>query len=419
MLEKYDVAVVGAGHGGAQTALALRAQNFRGTIALFGDEPDLPYDRPALSKEYLAGERPLQQLPFLAVDGWVAQGITLKLGQRIVAVDAARHQFETHAGVFVQYGRLVWATGSTPRALACPGHRAVGVHTLRSRSDVDRILEGLSQTQHVIVVGGGYIGLEAAAVLTKLGKQVTVLEALDRVLARVAGEPLSRFYEKEHRAHGVDVRLGARVGRIEEQGGRVCGVSLADGTTLPAQVVIVGIGVEPSVRLLRDQGAAGHNGVRVDAHCHTSLPDIYAIGDCAEHRNRYSRDEWTRLESVQNANDQALTAAKAICGRPQPYDVMPSFWSNQYDLRLQIAGLSRDFDDAVVRGDPATRSFSVIYRRNKKVIGLDCVNAVRDYLQGKALVTTGVATDAQLLADPEVPLKRILSDSAAGSHISR
>jgi 3-phenylpropionate/trans-cinnamate dioxygenase ferredoxin reductase subunit len=279
---------------------------------------------------------------------------------------------------------------------------------VRTRADSDAILEEINGVTDVVVIGGGYIGLEAAAVLTKFHKKVTVLEALDRVLARVAGEPLSRFYEAEHRAHGVDVRLNVAIASIEGENGKVSGVKLVDGTILPAQLVIVGIGIIPAVAPLIEAGAAGVNGVDVDDHCRTSLPDIFAIGDCAAHGNSFADGAHIRLESVQNANDQGMTVARTIVGQPQPYHAVPWFWSNQYDLRLQTIGLSIGYDEIVQRGDPATRSFSIVYLRDGKVIALDCVNATKDYVQGKALVTGGVKPPLEQLADAATPLKSLL-----------
>jgi 3-phenylpropionate/trans-cinnamate dioxygenase ferredoxin reductase subunit len=329
-------------------------------------------------------------------------------GRKVVTVDPAEHQVTTADGETIGYGHLIWATGGAPRRLACAGHDVAGVHTVRTRADADRMMAEMDGVTHAVVIGGGYIGLEAAAVLAKFGKQVIVLEALDRVLARVAGEPLSRFYEAEHRAHGVNVRLGARVDCITEQGGRATGVRMADGEILPAQMVIVGIGIVPAVEPLLAAGAEGGNGVAVDALCRTSLPDIFAIGDCALHTNRFAEGASIRLESVQNANDQATTAARTIMGNPIDYDAVPWFWSNQYDLRLQTVGLSIGFDEAIVRGDPAVRSFSVVYLKQGRVIALDCVNATKDYVQGRALVIDGARPDPARLADPTIPLKQVL-----------
>ncbi|WP_231639047.1 NAD(P)/FAD-dependent oxidoreductase [Sphingomonas profundi] len=412
----FDVLIVGAGHGGAQAALSLRQQKFAGTVALLGDEPEPPYERPPLSKEYLSGEKTFERILIRPAAFWGERNVDLLLDRRVVSVDPAAHSVTLADDSTLGYGTLIWATGGSPHRLSCPGYDLVGVHGVRTRVDVDRMMAEMGGVTNVVVVGGGYIGLEAAAVLTKFGKKVTVLEAQDRVLARVAGEPLSRFYEAEHRAHGVDVRLGVKVDGLvgfqsigEDEPARVTGVHLAGGEVLPAEMVIVGIGIAPAVQPLIAAGADGGNGVRVDAQCRTSLPDIFAIGDCAAHANDFARGATIRLESVQNANDQASLVAKTIMGATEAYHAVPWFWSNQYDLRLQTVGLSTGFDQAIVRGDTATRSFSVVYLREGKVIALDCVNATKDYVQGRALVMGGVAPSPASLADSAVPLNSLLA----------
>uniref|UniRef100_UPI00286DCD88 NAD(P)/FAD-dependent oxidoreductase n=1 Tax=Sandarakinorhabdus sp. TaxID=1916663 RepID=UPI00286DCD88 len=291
------------------------------------------------------------------------------------------------------------------RRLSCAGHDLAGVHAIRSRADVDALKAELTSTRTIVIIGGGYIGLESAAVLVKLGHHVTVLEALPRVLARVAGSELSEFYAAEHRTHGVTLMTDCMVTALTGKGARVDGVTLADGGHLPADLVIVGIGIVPSVAPLLAAGAAGANGVDVDDHCRTSLGDVFAIGDCAAHENAFAGGACIRLESVQNANDMATTVARAITGQPQPYHAVPWFWSNQYDLRLQTIGLSVGYDATVMRGDPAGRAFSLVYLKQGRVIALDCVNAARDYVQGKALVEKGVVVDPALLADTSVLLK--------------
>ncbi|MBA16549.1 MAG: pyridine nucleotide-disulfide oxidoreductase [Sphingomonas sp.] len=407
-MKKFDVIIVGAGHGGAQAAIALRQNKFAGTIAMIGDEAEPPYERPPLSKEYLQGEKSFERLLIRPENFWAERDITMLLGQRVASVDPAAHAVTTEAGETYGYGKLIWATGGAPRRVLCDGHHLAGVHTVRTRADADRMTAELPQVQRAVVIGGGYIGLEAAAVLTKFGKKVVLLEALDRVLARVAGEPLSRFFEEEHRAHGVDVRLDARVDCILGET-HVTGVRMADGEEIPCEMVIVGIGIIPAVAPLTAAGAAGDNGVDVDARGQTSLPDIYAIGDCARHANSFADGASIRLESVQNANDQATVVAKNIAGIEATYDAVPWFWSNQYDIKLQTVGLSTGFDDAVVRGDPAARSFSIVYLKGGHVIALDCVNATKDYVQGRKLVLERAEIAPERLADSTTPLKEMLA----------
>ena len=402
-----DVVIVGGGHGGAACAIALRKAGFTRSILIVGKETELPYERPPLSKEYLSGEKVFGRILIRQAAFWTEQRIDLRLRTHVVSIDPTAHTVKTADGADIGYGRLVWATGGTPRRLTCAGHHLIGVHTVRDRADADRMIAELPDVRTAVVIGGGYIGLEAAAVLTKFGKSVILLEALDRVLARVAGEDLSRFFEAEHRAHGVDVRLGQSVDCILGDD-RVTGVRLADGTVLAADMVIVGIGILPEVAPLIDAGAAGGNGVAVDGACRTSVPDVYAIGDCALHANRFAGGASVRVESVQNANDQATVVAKDIVGQPAVYDAVPWFWSNQYDLKLQTVGLSIGYDDAVLRGDPATRKFSIAYLRDGRVIALDCVNMVKDYVQGRKLVEAGAVVEPATLADPGVMLKDMM-----------
>lgn len=412
-MQRYDVLIVGGGHAGAQTAVALRQRGFAGTVAIVSDETQPPYERPPLSKEYLAGEKDFDAILIRPLSYWAEGGIELLSGKRVVGVDASAHVVRLDDDLEIGYGRLVWATGGAPRRLTCSGHTLVGVHSVRTREDVDRMRAELAGVVRVVVIGGGYIGLEAAAALTKAGKQVTVLEALPRVLARVAGEPLSRFFEAEHRAHGVEVRLGATVECIEEVDGRVAGVRL-EGEVLPCEMVIVGIGIVPAVAPLIDAGAQGSNGVHVDEFCRTSLPDVFAIGDCAAHENRYAGGQRIRLESVQNANDQASVVAHVLTETLKPYDAVPWFWSFQYDLRLQTVGLSIGHDEVIVRGDTSSRSFSLVYLKEGRVIALDCVNAVKDFAQGKSLILKD-NVPRHLLSDSSIPLKDAVASAVSQS----
>lgn len=401
---RFDVLIVGAGHAGAQAAISLRAAGFEGSVGLVGEEPNLPYERPPLSKEYFAGDKGFERLLIRPAGFWPDRRIDLLLGRRVDSVDPIARRV-TVGGDEIGYGRLIWATGGTPRKLSCEGADAPNVHYVRRREDVDAMIAQLDQIDRVTVIGGGYIGLEAAAVLSKFGKQVILLEALDRVLARVAGERLSRFFEAEHRSHGVDLRTGARVDRMETANGKVTAIILDDGTQIDTDMVIVGIGIVPETAPLIRAGCIGANGVDVDEYCRTNLPDIYAIGDCAAHINRFAGGARVRLESVQNANDQAKVAVAHIMGKEEPYDAVPWFWSNQFDLKLQTVGLSMGFDQVVVRGDPSARSFSVLYLRSRRLIALDCVNAVKDYAQGRAHIVSGAVLDQAQLADISVPLK--------------
>ncbi|MEJ5976940.1 FAD-dependent oxidoreductase [Novosphingobium sp. PS1R-30] len=407
-MDQADVVIVGAGHGGAQCAIALRQGGFTGSVVMIGREPEPPYERPPLSKEYFAREKTFDRLYIRPPAFWEEKDVHLHLNTEVTAVDPAAKQVTLSNGKTLGYGKLVWATGGDPRRLSCPGSDLAGLHPVRTRADCDQLMGEIDGgVKNIVVIGGGYIGLEAAAVLTKLGCNVTLLEALPRVLARVAGEELSAFYEKEHRDHGVDLRTGVAVeGLVGE--GRVNGVKLADGTVLPADAVIVGIGIVPAVGALIAAGASGGNGVDIDEYCRTSLPDVYAIGDCAAFAVEYAAGTVMRVESVQNANDQATCVAKAILGDEKPYKAFPWFWSNQYDLRLQTAGLSVGFDQTVLRGNPDDRSFSVVYLKGGKVIALDCVNMVKDYVQGRKLVEAGASPDLAQLADASVPLKELL-----------
>jgi 3-phenylpropionate/trans-cinnamate dioxygenase ferredoxin reductase subunit len=408
-----DVVIVGTGHAGAQAAIALRQQGFGGSILMIGRDSEPPYERPPLSKEYLSGEKPFERIYIRPPVFWEEKRIELILGKTVNSVDPQASAVTLSTGEFIRYGTLVWAAGGEPRRLSCAGADLAGVHSVRDKADVDRIIAQLeSGARRVVVIGGGYIGLEAAAVLTKLGCKVTLLEALPRVLARVAGEELSRFYQDEHRAQGVDLRLQSAVECIESQDGKITGVRVADGELVACDIVIVGIGISPAVEPLVLAGARASNGVEVDEFCRTTLPDIYAIGDCAAHANRFARGVIIRLESVQNANDMAITTAKAICNKPEPYAAVPWFWSNQYDLKLQTVGLSMGHDHAVVRGSPGDRSFSVIYLRDGGVIALDCVDAVKDYVQGRKLVETRARIDLAALRDTSTPLKDLLATVA-------
>jgi 3-phenylpropionate/trans-cinnamate dioxygenase ferredoxin reductase component len=413
LINHFDVLIVGSGHAGAQAAIALRQLHFSGRVGIAGDEPGLPYERPPLSKDFLSGEKAPEQFQIRPSSFWPAHQIEILPGSRVVQVNPVAHTVSVEGRGESKYGSLIWAAGGAPRHLSCPGSDLPGIHYIRNLADVVHLRAELATAQDIVIIGGGYIGLEAAAVLSKLGKAVTVVEALNRILARVACEEISDFYQQEHRQNGVSLRLGVAATCIEEREGRASGVRLSAGAPLSADLIIVGIGIVPAVEPLIQAGAAGKNGVDVDSFCRTSLPDVFAVGDCAAHINSFAEDRRIRLESVQNANDQAKVAASTIVGNGAPYTSVPWFWSNQYDLRLQTVGLSGGYDHVVVRGSPASRSFSAIYLRQGTVIALDCVNASRDYVQGRSLVVARAKPDLSALADCSVGLKSLVSGTEA------
>jgi 3-phenylpropionate/trans-cinnamate dioxygenase ferredoxin reductase subunit len=395
-----DILIVGTGQAGAQAAITLRQEGFEGSITMAGEEADYPYERPPLSKEYLAGERPPERLLLRPPAFWAERRVEILPNTRIAHVEAGVARADD--GREFRFDKLIWAAGGHARRLSCPGGNLAGVHVIRTRHDDDNLRADLLTAARVVVIGGGYVGLEAAAVLRKQGKAVTLVEAQPRLLARVAAAPVSAHYLAVHQSHGVEVLLDAQVEALLGET-RVQAVRLADGRELPADVVIVGIGLIPSLAPL------GLDALEVDSHGRTVLPGIYAIGDCATHRNRFAGNALVRLESVQNAVDMAKAAAQHIVhgDAAKPYDACPWFWSNQYDLKLQTVGLSAGHDDSVVRGDPASGSWSLVYLRGGAVIALDCINNARDYVQGKALVERGARIAPALLADATVPLKQM------------
>ncbi|MEO1729393.1 MAG: FAD-dependent oxidoreductase [Pseudomonadota bacterium] len=405
--ESADVVIVGTGHGGAQAAIALRQRGHEGRIVMIGRDTVPPYERPPLSKEYLAGDKPFERMMIRPEKFWADKEIELRLGAAVTSIDSAGHSVTLSDGTTIGYRKLIWSGGGDPRRLACPGAGLKGIFYVRDKSDADAMMTALEAgAKHAVVIGGGYIGLEAAAVLRKLGREVTLVEMQDRLLARVAGETLSRFYADEHRRQGVDVRLSTGVSEILGKDGAVTGVKLSSGEELACDMVIVGIGIVPAIAPLMAAGAAASNGVDVDLFCRTTLDDVYAIGDCAAHVSGFADRAVIRLESVQNANDMANTVAKAIMGEKEPYEALPWFWSNQYDLKLQTAGLNIGYDAAITRGDPETRKFTVVYMKEGRPIAFDCVGTMKDYVQGRKLLESQPdKIDPALLADTEIPLK--------------
>lgn len=409
-MKLYDVLIVGTGHGGAQAAISLRQFGFEGSILMVSRDAEPPYERPPLSKDYLAGDKPFERLLIRPAEFWDSKNIEIELDCNIVSINAETHVASSADGKQFAYGSLVWAAGGEPRMLSCPGADLQGVHGVRTRADVDRIAASLrSGADRIVVIGGGYIGLEAAAVLRKMGRGVVLLEALPRVLSRVADETISNFVQSMHASQGVDLRLGVGVKRLIAEGSHVSGVELNDGTEITADMVIVGIGIIPSVEPIKGAGASGENGVNVDKQCRTSVVDIFAIGDCACHANSWAGGAHLRVESVQNASDMATTVARVLCGQDAAYDALPWFWSNQYDCRLQTAGLSVDYDQTVLRGSTAEAKFSLVYCKDGRIVAIDCINNTKDYVQARKLIESSAKIDPVRLADASIPLKESVS----------
>ncbi|MEE4162052.1 MAG: FAD-dependent oxidoreductase [Woeseiaceae bacterium] len=399
-----QVVIVGAGHGAGQVVATLRQQKYAGRIVLIGEESWLPYQRPPLSKKFLAGDMPAERLFVKPPSFYEYPAIDLRLGTRVDAIDREARSVRTADGETIRYTNLVLATGSRVRRLDLPGSDLGGIHYLRGIDDVNAIRDDLAPAERIVIVGAGYIGLEVAAVAAELGKAVTVVEMADRVMSRVVSPELSSFYADVHRAAGVELRLGTGVAGFAGAGGRANGVSISGGETLPADLVVVGVGIVPNVELAADAGLEIDDGIVVDEHCRTADPHVFAIGDCTAHPSRvYGRR--IRLESVPNALEQARVAVLNILGGDDVYDQVPWFWSDQYDLKLQIVGLSTGYDRAVMRGDPATRSFSCAYFRGDRLIAVDAVNNPKDFMQAKALIAKGATPDPDRLGDATIPLK--------------
>jgi len=396
-----NVVIAGAGHAAGQVVATLKQRKFDGRIILIGDEIHLPYQRPPLSKKFLSGDMPAKRLHFKPASFYDDPQVEVRLNTKITAIDRSNKTLRTDAGN-TPYDTLVLAVGSRVRRLPVEGAELEGVHYLRSISDVEGIRAELGERRKVVIVGAGYIGLEVAAVMRQLGLDVTVVEMADRVMSRVVSAEISDFYQIEHTNHGVKLRLSTGVAAFRGDT-RISAVETTNGDQIPADFVIVGIGVEPNIELAADAGLNVDNGITVDECCRTSDPNVYAVGDCTVHPNSiYERR--LRLESVHNALEQAKTAANNICGKQTCYSQVPWFWSDQYDLKLQIAGLSEGYDDVLVRGNPADRSFACLYLRDGKLIATDAINSPREFLRSKELIANRSQIDRDKLADPGVAL---------------
>jgi 3-phenylpropionate/trans-cinnamate dioxygenase ferredoxin reductase subunit len=417
------LAIVGAGQAAAQAAETLHKRGFTGSIALIGDEALLPYQRPPLSKKYLAGALDRDRLLIRHADHYADHRVDVRLGFAAVGIDRTRRRVEIADGSSVEYDGLLLATGSHPRLLRLPGAELVGVHYLRSVADVDRLRTELVVGRRAVIVGGGYIGLEVAATCREAGLDVTVLEAADRVMNRVVSPEVSRFYQAEHARHGVKIVCNARIDRLVPGGEsgerplsplsppgtkrgteRVGAVRLADGSDVPADFVLVAIGVEPTDALAREAGLECDNGILVDEYCQTSDPHIWAAGDCARHPSIHYGKR-VRLESVDNAFEQGTSAALNMLGFTTVHDKVPWFWSDQFDLKMVIVGLTGGHDEVIVRGDPAIRAFSVCYLRAGELIAVECVNHTKDQMAARKLIPARARPDRAKIANDSIALK--------------
>lgn len=397
------IVIIGAGQAGAQAVASLRSDGFTGDLVMIGDEAYAPYQRPPLSKTYLMGTLDRERL-FLKPDAFYAEAkCELMLNASVERIDRDKKVVTLKDGITVPYDKLLIATGSRVREIRCPGADLPGVFYLRSIADVDKLRPAFETAKNVAIVGGGYIGLEVGAVARKRGLNVTVYEALDRVMQRAVSKPISDFYDKTHRDAGVNILLNTGVEAFEGQG-KLQSIR-AGGKSYPADVAVVGIGILPNDLLAKDAGLTVGDGIHVDPHCQTSDPNIWAAGDCTRHHGRDGNH--IRLECVQNAIDQAKFASLAMMGQPRPYKEVPWFWSDQYDLKLQIAGLAWPGDQLVVRGDPAARKFAVFHLRNGAVAAVEAVNAAPEYIVGRKLIADGTHVAPERLADMAVPMKNI------------
>ena len=399
--QNAGVVVIGAGQAASQCADALRQSGYDKAITLIGDEDTPPYRRPPLSKTFLAGTATVESLIFKPLPAYEKQNVQCRVGVRADRVDRATQRVHLSNGEALPYEHLVFATGGRARELALPGAALPHVHSIREIGDVQKLRARFSAGKKLVIIGGGYIGLEVAAVAIQQGLHVTVLEAQPRVLARVTAPELSAFYESAHRKRGVVVRTDIALKAIEADA-----VVLADGERVAADTVIVGVGLLPCTELAADAGLAVSNGIAVNAQMRTADPQVYAIGDCANYEHGFLGQR-VRLESVPNALETARAAAAAITGKPAPVVSAPWFWSDQYDLKLQMVGLSQGYDRLVLRGDPATESFCAFYLRDGVLIAADSVNRSADFLLAKKWVGARARLPAEALADASTDLKTL------------
>ena len=398
-----SVVIAGAGHAAGQVVATLKQKHFPGRILLLGEEAYLPYQRPPLSKKFLAGDMPAERLHFKPDSFYDDPQIEVHLETRVDAIDREAKRVTTTAGDAFEYDQLVLALGSRVRKIRVDGSDLAGIHYLRTIDDVQRIRSEIDTAARLVIVGAGYIGLEVAAVCCQLGLDVSVIEMADRVMSRVVSPQVSDFYQQKHAEHGVTLMLSTGLAAFRGRD-RIEFVETSDGQSIPADIVIVGVGIQPNTERAAAAGLDVDNGIVVNDRCATVDPAIYAVGDCTSHPNDiYNRR--LRLESVHNALEQAKTAASNICGEKLRYSQVPWFWSDQYDIKLQIAGLSAGYDQVLMRGDPSSASFACLYLKDGVLIAVDAINAPRDFMQSKALIAARAAVDPLELADSARALK--------------
>jgi 3-phenylpropionate/trans-cinnamate dioxygenase ferredoxin reductase subunit len=405
------IVIIGGGHGGSQLAASLREKGFAGPLTLITAEGDVPYQRPPLSKAFL--KNPVHDiLPLRPLSFYEKNAIELRLGAEAARIDLREGKVILADGSAGPFGKLALATGSRPRLPPIEGIALDGVFTLRNVDDARKLRERLHRASDVVVVGGGFIGLEVAATARHLGKTVTVLEAAPRLMGRVVAPAISDHFLDLHRGWGADIRLNTAVGRIVGEGGRVVAVKTQSGASIPADLAVVGIGVHPNLELAKDAGLDVGDGILVDQHMRTSAPQVVAIGDCVRF-DHWSTGRPIRLESVQNAVDQARTAERTLQGHGEPYRAVPWFWSDQGDVKLQMVGLSGDATSSVLRGRPEGGSFSVFYFKNNDLVAIDSVNRASDHVVGRHMLGAGMSPSAAECADEGVDLKRLFKSHAA------
>ncbi len=400
------IVVVGGGQAACQLVDSLRREGFERDIVLVSEEPHLPYQRPPLSKQFLAGELDESRLFMRKADYYEKQRIETRLGLRAVRLDRDRQSVELADGSQISFTGLALTTGARARPLAVPGAGLDGVFYLRNIADVRAIRERMGRARRVVIIGGGFIGLEVAAVARKLGKEVCVLEFQNRLMPRAIAPFLSDYYYSLHTRHGVDIRTGTAVDAIEKLDGGLC-VRCADGANHLADLIVVGVGVIPNIELARDAGLACDDGIRVDEFARTDDPRIVAAGDCTSHPNVLLARR-LRLESVHNAMEQAKSAAATLCGKRVAYAQIPWFWSDQFDAKLQMVGLSQEHDQYVLRGLAESGKFSIFYYRGGELIAVDSINSPKDHLQARKLLTARISPSPEQAADVEFDLKSLL-----------